>query len=74
MNEGLIKLGNIAHGFAYDDGEIHVKKPNSEHGYRIYHDTEEDIHLIGYLREEKNSIIFTSPDNIVRVIYKNIHQ
>lgn len=74
MNEGLIKLGNIAHGFAYDDGEILVKKPNSEHGYRIYHDTEEDIHLIGYLREEKNSIIFTSPDNIVRVIYKNIHQ
>ena len=73
MNEGLIKLGNIAHGFAYDDGEILVKKPNSEHGYRIYHDTEEDIHLIGYLREEKNSIIFTSPDNIVRVIYKNIH-
>ena len=74
INGWFIKLANIVQGFRCDEGEILVKKPNSEHGYRIYHDTEEDIHLIGHLREEKDSIIFTSPDNIVRVIYKSTHQ
>lgn len=69
-NGGFIKLANVAQGFGHDEGNIIVKKPNNEYGNRIFHDTEEDIHLIGYIREEKDSIIFTSPDNIVRVIYK----
>ena len=73
-NGGFIKLANVAQGFGHDEGNIIVKKPNNEYGYRIFHDTEEDIHLIGYIREEKDSIIFTSPDNIVRVIYNNRHQ
>ena len=73
ISDGFIKLGNVAQGFGSDEGNIFIKKPNNEHGYRIYHDTEEDIYLIGYIREEKDSIIFTSPDNIVRVIYKSTH-
>ena len=73
-DEGFIKLDNIAQGFGYDEGKILVKKPNSEHGYRIYHDTEEDIHFIGFIREEKDSVIFTSSDDIVRVINKHTHQ
>lgn len=73
INREFIKLGNIAQGFRCDEGNIFIKKPNNERGYRIYHDTEEDILLIGYIREEMDSIIFTSPDNIIRVIYKSTH-
>lgn len=68
LKESFIKLRNIADGFSYDKGNIHIKKPNNELGYRIYHDTEDDIRLIGYIREEKAHVIFTSPDNQTIVI------
>lgn len=42
-------------------------------GMAVIISTEEDILLIGYIREEMDSIIFTSPDNIIRVIYKSTH-
>ena len=44
------------------------KKPKNEHGFRIYHDIEEDIHLVGYIREEKDTVVFTTPGNRVMVI------
>ena len=73
MNVGFIKLCNIAQGFGFDEGNIFIKKPNNEHGFRIYHDTDEDIRFIGYIREEKDSVIFTYPDNTDRIIYKGKH-
>ncbi len=68
LNGGFVKLDDIINGFRYDEGNILIKKPNNEFGFRIFHDIEEDIHLIGYIREDKNTIIFTAPDNRVVVI------
>ena len=52
-------------------GDNIIKKPNNEHGLRIFHDTEDDLRLIGYIREEKDDIIFTSPEKIVTIISEN---
>ena len=68
LNGGFIKLDGVASGFRYDEGDIFIKKPKNELGFRIYHDIEEDIHLVGYIREGKDSIVFTTPDNRVVVI------
>lgn len=68
INGEFIKLCDIVKGFSYEEGNIIIKKPKNEQGYRIYHDTDDDIHLIGYIREKKNAIIFTTPDNKVTVI------
>ena len=71
LNEGFKKLGDIPDGFSFDEGNIFVKKPNNELGYRVYHDIEDDFYLIGYIREEKDRIIFTTQDNKVIVIDGN---
>ena len=68
LNGGFIKLDEVATGFRYDEGDIFIKKPKNELGFRIYHDIEEDIHLVGYIREEKYTIVFTTPDDRVMVI------
>ena len=68
LNGGFIKLNDIINGFRYDEGNIFIKKPKNELGFRVFHDIEEDIHLIGYIREEKDTITFTTPDNRVVVI------
>ena len=68
FNGGFIKLNGVAPGFRHDEGDIFIKKPKNELGFRIYHDIEEDIHLVGYIREEKDTVVFTAPDNRVMVI------
>lgn len=68
LNGGFIKLENITNGFKYDEGNIFIKKPKNELGFRVFHDMEDDIYLVGYIREEKDGIIFTAPDNRVIVI------
>lgn len=68
LNGGFVKLGDVTTGFRYDEGNIFIKKPKNELGFRIYHDIEEDIHLIGYIREEEGTIVFTGTDNRVMVI------
>ena len=67
-NKAYTKLCDTSDGYGTDDGRIFIKKPKDKQGYRIYHDTDDDIHLIGYIREEKNNIIFTSPDSKTKVI------
>ena len=57
-----IKLGDYADGFDATEGNIWIKKPVDEKGYRLVHDTEEDMYLIGYLREEGNIVTFTDPE------------
>ena len=71
LNGGFVKLGDITTGFSYDEGNIFIKKPKNELGFRVFHDIEEDIHLIGYLREERDTIVFTTPDNKIIVIKKS---
>ena len=73
LNGHLVKLAIFTKGFGYDEGNILIKKPNNELGYRIIHDTDEDIHLVGYIREDKDDIIFTSFDERVLVVNKNMH-
>ena len=68
LNKGFIKLADITNGFRCDEGNIFIKKPKNELGFRVFHDIEEDIHLIGYIREENDTIVFTSPDNKKKVI------
>lgn len=68
LHGGFIRLDGVAPGFRYDEGNLFIKKPKNELGFRIYHDIEEDIHLVGYIREEKDTIVFTAPDNRVVVI------
>ena len=61
-------MDGVAPGFRHDEGDIFIKKPKNELGFRIYHDIEEDIHLVGYIREEKDTVVFTAPDNRIMVI------
>ena len=62
------KLSDTADGFGLNEGSIYVKKPKDELGYRVYHDTDDDIYLIGYVREEKNNIVFTTPNSKTKVV------
>ena len=68
----FIKLSDITTGFRYDEGNIFIKKPKNELGSRIYHDIDDDIHLIGYIREDKDTLVFTASDNKVMTINKKI--
>lgn len=55
------KLCDTVDGFGMDKGSIEIKKPKDELGYRIYHNTDDDIYLIGYVTEDKERITFISP-------------
>lgn len=63
VNDEYIKLGDYIEGFKYDDGNVWIKKPVDDRGYRMVHDNQVNIHLIGYIREEDNMIVFTDPEN-----------
>ena len=63
VNDEYIKLGDYIEGFQYDDGNVWIKKPVDDRGYRMVHDNQVNIHLIGYIREEDNMIVFTDPEN-----------
>lgn len=63
VNDEYIKLGDYIEGFQYDDGNVWIKKPADDRGYRMVHDNQVNIHLIGYIREEDNMIVFTDPEN-----------
>ena len=58
-----IKLGDYPRGYSCTKGNIWIKKPINNRGFRIVHDNEKKPHLIGYIREEENMIVFTNPDN-----------
>lgn len=63
-----IKLGDYPKGFSSEEGNIWIKKAVNEKGIRMVHDTDEDLHLIGYIREEESKIVFTNPDDKVFTI------
>ena len=56
-----IKLGDYPEGFSYQNPDIWIKKPKDERGYRMVHNNNGDSNLIGYLREETDLIVFTTP-------------
>lgn len=63
VNGGYIKLGDYPKDFSHDDGNIWIKKPIIGKGYRMVHDNQVNSHLIGYIREETNKIVYTNPDD-----------
>lgn len=67
-----IKLGNYPEGYSSDKGNVWIKKPVNNLGYRVVHDKESNTHFIGYIREEENRIVFTNPDNEVFTITFNV--
>lgn len=60
-----IKLGNYPEGYQYNDGNIWIKRPIDDKGYRMMHENEKGIHLIGYAKEINENVVFTNPDNDV---------
>ena len=58
-----IKMGDLDKGFSYnkDKGNLWIKSPKDNRGYKMVHDIKGRSHLIGYLRMEKNVIVFTNP-------------
>ena len=58
-----IKLGDYPKGFNDKQGNIWIKKPINNKGFRIVHDIEKDYFLIGYIKEEGNKILYTNKDN-----------
>lgn len=63
-----IKLGDCPLGYSPDKGDIWIKKPLKGLGFRIVHNNESKTHLIGYIREEEDQIVFTKPGGGVFVV------
>ena len=63
LNNEYIKLGDYSEGFGFDNGNVWIKKPIDERGYRMVHENETGNHLIGYIRENESKIVFTNPDD-----------
>lgn len=58
-----IKLGNYPKGYATNKGSVWIKKAVNTKGLQIVHDILGMQHLIGYIKEGNNIIIFTNPNN-----------
>lgn len=63
VNGEYIKLGDYPDGFSSSGGNLWIKKPVDDRGLRMVHDIAGDIHLIGYIREDDNGIVYTTPDD-----------
>lgn len=57
-----IKLGDYPKGFTCENPDIWIKKPKGKEGYRMVHHANGNMNLIGYLREGKDLIVFTTPN------------
>ena len=58
----FIKLGDYPRGFSHFNGNLWVKKPVDDKGFCLVHDIEYNKHILGYLKEIGNKIVFTKPD------------
>ena len=65
VNHRYIKLGDYPDGYEYNVGNVWIKKPIDNKGYRIVHDNGKRSHLIGYTIERGRTIVFTNPTNDV---------
>ncbi len=66
-----IKLGDYPKGFSYENGSVWIKKARDSKGQPIVHDISSDSHLIGYIREEDDKIVYTNSDDEVYTITFN---
>lgn len=58
-----IKLGDYPSGYSCDKGNLWIKKAQNSKGMRMVHEYQGNNHLVGYIREKENVIIFTTPEN-----------
>jgi len=66
-----IKLGDYPKGYTCNNPDIWIKKPKDKRGYRMAHHANGATNLIGYLREEKDLIAFTTPNGEEYIITFN---
>lgn len=66
-----IKLGDYPDGFSSDEGNVWIKKAVDERGLRMVHNIDEEMYLIGYIREEGSKIVYTNSDDRVFTIAFN---
>ena len=50
-------------GYINNVGNIWIKKPLDGRGYRLVHDNGKRSHLIGYVTEKSEVVVFTNTDN-----------
>ncbi|MBO7069324.1 MAG: Eco57I restriction-modification methylase domain-containing protein [Bacteroidaceae bacterium] len=62
VDDEYIKLGDYQDGFSSDRGNVWIKKPKDNRGYRMVHEVQDRTYLIGYIREEEDIITYTNPD------------
>lgn len=63
INHRFIKLGDYPDGYKNNVGNIWIKRPIDDKGYRMIHENEKGSHLIGYAIEKGEIVVFISPDN-----------
>jgi len=72
VSDEYIKLGDYPAGFDDDNGSVWIKRPRiGMEGYRMVHECRGETYMIGFLREEKNKIIYTNPQGEVYTITFN---
>ena len=65
VNQRFIKLGDYPDGYECNVGNIWIKKPIDNKGYRMVHENGKGSHLIGYAIEKGKKVVFTNLDNDV---------
>lgn len=65
INHRYIKLGDYPNGYECNEGNIWIKRPINDKGYRMIHENEKGGHLIGYAIEKGEKVVFTNPTNDV---------
>lgn len=68
INRSFIKLGDYPSGYEYNVGNIWIKRPIDDKGYRMVHENEKGDHLIGYAIEKGDIVVFTTPSKTVHSV------
>ena len=63
INHRFIKLGDYPDGYKNNVGNIWIKRPINDKGYRMIHENEKGDHLIGYAIDKGEIVVFTNPAN-----------
>ncbi|MDO4986330.1 MAG: AAA family ATPase [Prevotella sp.] len=62
VTDEYIKLGDYPRGFSHCIGNLWVKKPIDNKGFILVHDIDSNKHILGYIKEIDNKIVFTKPN------------
>ena len=65
VNHRYIKLGDYPNGYECNVGNIWIKRPIDDNGFRMVHENGRNSYLIGYAKEKGRNVVFTNPANDV---------